>query len=46
MTFDESWVFLNNYNKKGLCIIKNKEKKNAQNWFRQCKESFSKEFMI
>lgn len=46
VTLDEAWVYLNDCNKKRSIYYRKRGEKNVQTWFRQCKESFSKGFMI
>lgn len=46
VTIDESWVYLNDCNKKRAIYYHKRGEKNLSTWFKESKESFSKGFMI
>lgn len=46
VTLDEAWIYLNDTNKPRAIFYRPRDAKGRSEWFRQCKENFSKGFMV
>ena len=46
VTIDESWVYLSDCNRKRSIYYRERGEKSLTTWFHECKETFSKGFMI
>ena len=46
VTLDEAWVYLNDCNKPRAIFYRSRDAKGRGEWYRQCKETFSRGFMI